>query len=153
MLADTMVCSVSEVGVADVSVSAVIVFVENTPVVVSVTEVWPKHDDAASPRFSVTCSITERAHCCSSIQLLSGTGCSKSVPVGCAVIPVKDVIPVPEQAVMVEQSVTKLLVTVPETKFVPTHFGIAVGLHDWVIAVAANSGVWEQAVTVVQNVV
>ena len=41
-------------------------------------------------------------------------------------LPVTDVTPVPEHAVIVEQSVMKLLVIVPDTKFVPLHRGIPV---------------------------
>lgn len=113
----------------------------------------PKHDNTSSIISSLPASITDNAHSCSSSQALSnGSGCMIAIPEGVKVTSVTDVVPVPEQAVIVEQSVTKLFVTVPETRLVPRHCGIVIELQDCVTTVAVASGVCEQAVTVVHDV-
>lgn len=49
------------------------------------------------------------------------------LPVGnTTVLSIMEVVPAPEHAVVVEHSVTKLLVTVPEIRFVPSHLAIGV---------------------------
>ena len=73
------------------------------------------------------------------------------MPVGVTLPVVIDVVPVPEHAVIVEHSVLKLMVAVPETILVPRHCGIAVGLQDSVTVVACE--VAEHAVIVPQETV
>ena len=72
-------------------------------------------------------SIKLKKQSCSSSQPGASARCGKSVPLGnITVLSTMEVVPVPEQAVSVEQSVTKLLVTVPEMMFVPWHLVIGV---------------------------
>lgn len=56
-----------------------------------------------------------------------------------AVMSVMEVTPVPEHAVIVEQSVVKPLVTVPDTMFVPLHCGMAVAEHELLLDEADDS--------------
>lgn len=101
----------------------------------------PRHDpNAALSMFVFPFSIRLWKHSWWSSQLGSGSGWGMAVPVGATVdslggglvveggrgiwvdLLVISVVPLPEQAVMVEQSVAKLFVLVPEMISVPLHF-------------------------------
>jgi hypothetical protein len=131
--------AVVEAGTADVNDVEIAVFVAvgNWEASVEFSAVPPKHDTTSSATSSPLATMADRAHACSFHQFFPKVGGSKiAVRVDSAVLPVTAVVPVPEQAVMVEHSVVKLFVAVPETIIVPEHRGIAVGVHDSVITVS-----------------
>jgi hypothetical protein len=144
--------AVVEAGTADVSEVTVPSPVEDAPVAVEfaasvVAGNWevsvefpaipPKHDTTSSATSSPLATIADKAHACSFSQLPPKAGESAITHlIESGVLAVRAVVPVPEQAVIVEHSVVKLFVAVPETTTVPEHRGMAVGVHDSVITVS-----------------
>jgi hypothetical protein len=76
----------------------------------------------SSFKISTAFSISPMKHCCSRSKPMGSAGCIKSVTCGAGTVLAKiEVVPVPEHAVSVEHSVTKLLVVIAETIAVPLH--------------------------------